>query len=354
MLCRHPFVKDRTGEAFTSPHPKDWLRGVPFRCGKCLACRVSIRREWTSRLILEMLNHERGCFVTLTYSEDYVPVTDTGHRTLSLRDLQLFIKRFRQNLNRFKKRDYPIRYFACGEYGTRGTQRPHYHLIIFGASNDDRDVIRALNCAWSEPAKGKAQGDTPMYGNVTIEPLNAKTIAYTAGYSMKKLITPKKVHKVIVSSADIGAKRVTFEKRVLDRKNSNRDENGILAEFRVMSRMPGLGSGMLHRLVALFMSSSAFRHVLSNTGDVPSVVRAFGRHLFLDRFLKTKLREMLNIVPDPTAYFADVRNQFFTWLNDSSISHATDFYSYLVSQDDQRYKQLEERVKRQISQREKY
>lgn len=357
MLCRHPYVKDRTGESFTSPHPRDWLRGVPFRCGKCLACRVAIRREWTTRLILEMLDHERGAFVTLTYSEDYCPVTETGFRTLSFRDLQLFLKRLRVNLERIKGRRYPIRYYACGEYGARVTERPHYHIIFFGVSNEDRDFLLALNRSWSEPVKpgkhGNA-GDTPLFGNITVEPLNAKTVAYTAGYVAKKFINPKRQFKVITSSAEVGGKRVNFEKRVLDRDGSKRDENGILAEFRTMSRMPGLGRGFLPRLLALAQSSSAFRHVLLNTGDVPSVVRAFGRVLFLDRFLKSKLREMLNIEPDPTVYFADVRSQFFDWLNDSSLSHATDFYDYLVHQDDQRYRQLEAKVKRQVQKARKF
>lgn len=353
MLCRHPFVRDRKGESFTSPHPKDWLRGVPFGCGKCLACRVKTRREWTSRLILEMLGHDSGAFVTLTYSEDYVPVTESGHRTLSLRDLQLFLKRLRRNLEERKKSKHPIRYYACGEYGTRGTQRPHYHIIFFGVSDLDLDFIKSVYAAWSEPAKHGQKGQTPQFGNITIEPLNAKTVAYTAGYNMKKLISPKKVHKVVVSSAEIGSRRVTFEKLVLDRKNSNRDDNGVLAEFRVMSRMPGLGSGRMFDLVALYKSNAAFRKVLSQTGDVPGIVRCWGRTLFLDRFLKNKLRELLNIEPNPEAYYADVRSQFFDWLNNPGVSHATDFYDYLVHQDDQRFKQLQDRIKRQLQRREK-
>lgn len=354
MLCRHPYVRDRSGSAFASPHPKDWLAGVPFRCGKCLACRKSIRAEWTTRLIFEMLKSHAGAFVTLTYSEDYVPVTESGFRTLSKRDLQLFMKRLRINLERKKKCKYPIRFFACGEYGTQGTQRPHYHILIFGAHHMDRDFIECCQNAWREPARpGLAQGDTPMFGSVSIEPLNDKSIAYTSGYVTKKLIAPVKKHKVIVSSVDVGSKRYTFDKLVVDRANSDRDTDGVLAEFRTMSRMPGLGTGFAFDLVALWRSNAAFRHALYSAGDIPTRFRAFGRWITLDRLMRSRLRELLNVTPNSEAYYADVRNQFFTWLDDTGIDHSTDFYTYLVKQDDQRYRQLEARIKLQLQGRKK-
>lgn len=355
MLCRNPFVRNRSGEVFTSPRPRDWLEGIPFRCGKCLACRVAIRREWTTRLILEMLSHDAGMgiFLTLTYSEDYCPVTDTGFRTLSKRDLQLFMKRFRINLERSKKRSYPIRFYACGEYGSRGTTRPHYHILLFGCSPHDKDVIDAINASWCEPAAYGQKGETPMFGTVVVEPLSAKTIAYTAGYVMKKLVSPRKRFHIITSSKDVGGKRYTFEKRVVDRKSSDRDDNGVQQEFRTMSRMPGLGFNKLFDFISLAKSSAAFRRFLLEKGDVPGTYRAFGRNLFFDRYVKTKLRELLGITPDPEPFYADVRNQFFTWLNDPALDHSSDFYEYLVHQDDQRYKQLVDRVKRQLQRRNK-
>lgn len=355
MLCRNPFVRNRSGEVFTSPHPRDWLEGVPFRCGKCLACRVAIRREWTTRLILELLSHDAGMgiFLTLTYSEDYCPTTDTGFRTLSKRDLQLFMKRFRRNLEHAKGRAYPVRFYACGEYGSHGTQRPHYHILLFGCSPYDRDVIKAINDSWSEPATYGHKGETPLFGSVVVEPLNAKTIAYTAGYVMKKLVSPRKRFHIITSSKDVGGKRYTFEKRVVDRKASDRDDNGVQAEFRTMSRMPGLGYRKLLDFVALAKSSEAFRRFLFQTGDVPGTFRAFGRNLFFDRYTKIKLRELLGIFPDPESYYADVRTQFFDWLNNPDLDHTSDFYKYLVAQDDQRYRQLVDRVKRQLQRRSK-
>lgn len=347
MMCRNPFVRNRSGSVFLSHNPKDWLRGTPFGCGKCLACRVKKRREWTTRLILEMLKSTAGCFVTLTYDERHVPWAtsqETGElqRTLSKRDFQLFMKRFRRELERLKGHSYPVRFFGCGEYGTQGTQRPHYHILIFGASDMDIDVLKAIDFAWTDPAtKSKI-------GIWTCDPMKDKSIAYVAGYVMKKLITPRKVYKVVSSPSN-----PEIKKRLVDRSRSNKDENGVEAEFRLMSRMPGIGSGILGDLVALWNSSSAFRRYLSDIGDVPSTFRAFGRTLFLDRFLKLKLREALNVEYDPTMYLAQVRDSYLSWINSSSVDHTVDFVDFLVESDNQKFRQLEERIKRQLSRRSK-
>lgn len=356
MLCRNPFVRCRTGEVFASPNPKHWIDGIPFRCGKCLACRVATRREWTSRLIFEMLKADAGCFITLTYSEDYVPVTETGYRTLSKRDLQLFMKRLRVNLERAKKRKCPIRFYACGEYGSHGTQRPHYHIILFGVSDMDLDLIRAVKDAWSEPAGYNQKGDTPLFGSFKIDPLTSKTVAYTAGYVMKKLVNPRKRYKVITSSCEVGSRRVTFDKVVPDRKAMERDDNGVQKEFRTMSRMPGLGSGFIFDLLALFKSNAAFRRYLLSSDIGTTGFRAFGRMLFFDRFMRTKLREALGIEYDPTGFYAEFRDGWYEWARNPNVHHdeQNDYYHYIVAQDDQRFKQLQDRIKRQLQKREKF
>lgn len=61
-----------------------------------------------------------------------------------------------------------FRFFGCGEYGELGG-RPHYHAILFGASD-----VEACRRAWSK-------------GFVTSEPVNPARISYVAGYCAKKL-----------------------------------------------------------------------------------------------------------------------------------------------------------------------
>lgn len=71
--------------------------------------------------------HTDNCFITLTYEK-----TDGE---LHKDDLQKFLKRLRKRISPIK-----IRYFACGEYGSRGN-RPHYHLILFGWKPPDMEYV---------------------------------------------------------------------------------------------------------------------------------------------------------------------------------------------------------------------
>lgn len=114
---------------------------VPIPCGKCLECLKQRGQEWTNRCILEHLSHgpDTCYFVTLTYRDEALPKTyyddpDTGEAypayTLSVRDVQLFLKRLRKRL--FGNSGGTLRYYVAGEYGP-STLRPHYHALIFGA-----------------------------------------------------------------------------------------------------------------------------------------------------------------------------------------------------------------------------
>lgn len=116
---------------------------IEIPCGKCLECRLNYSKQWANRCLCESLQHDNNCFITLTYDDDNVPVIDSvdyrsgeivKYKTLVKKDFQDFMKRLRKEI------PYPIRYFACGEYGSN-TKRPHYHAIIFGWYPDDDDIV---------------------------------------------------------------------------------------------------------------------------------------------------------------------------------------------------------------------
>jgi len=133
---------------------------LTFPCGKCMSCRVQRTQEWSIRLMDEASAWESSIFVTLTYSEEELP----KDQLVSKRDLQLFLKRLR------KSYPTPLKYYASGEYGEK-TDRPHYHLIIFGMKLTDQNYIET---AWN---KGRID-----VGTVTIE-----SCRYVASYIQKKL-----------------------------------------------------------------------------------------------------------------------------------------------------------------------
>ena len=79
--------------------------------------------------MLEATQHAESTFVTLTYSEQSLPklpLVGGLLPTLQRKDVVGFLKRLRTNVSPVK-----FRFFGCGEYGEQ-TERPHYHLLLFG------------------------------------------------------------------------------------------------------------------------------------------------------------------------------------------------------------------------------
>lgn len=158
---------------------------IEIPCGKCFGCRLKRARDWSVRMMLESEYHEENWFVTLTYNNDHLPmneyVDDDGviqlKSTLCKRDLQLFWKRLR------KKQD--IRYYACGEYGTR-TARPHYHAVIFGLHLDPDRLVEYRSQPfqlWTCPELEEIW----KCGYVVVGKVTQESCEYTARYCMKKL-----------------------------------------------------------------------------------------------------------------------------------------------------------------------
>jgi len=123
--------------------------GVLVPCGKCHACRKQKAQEWSLRILHELEEFNDSIFVTLTYMDSHLPPSGSLRR----QDLQKFYKRLRKNIQS-DSLDLPIKYFACGEYGSKNN-RPHYHSIIFGLSlGDDHKRLIMDNwtfCDWDNP-----------------------------------------------------------------------------------------------------------------------------------------------------------------------------------------------------------
>ncbi|WNK14090.1 MAG: replication initiator protein [Microvirus sp.] len=127
--------------------------GYLVPCGKCLNCRRRRVSSWSVRLVKEGERSFEAVFLTLTYNNDNVPISDMGYLTLKKKDVQDYMKRLRKAHPADHKK---LTYYAVGEYGSK-TKRPHYHLILFNA-----DPTK-LHSAWH--LKGKPLGDIYI-GNV--------------------------------------------------------------------------------------------------------------------------------------------------------------------------------------------
>lgn len=176
-------------------------------CGRCVGCSLDYGRTWSVRCYHESLLHTSSYFLTLTLDDDHLHHHFPGlPASLDPLHLTLLFKRLRA-------RGQAIRYFACGEYGSR-TLRPHYHAIVFGLElNDLQPLSKGLvESPWLNSVWGLG---TVAIGNVTPE-----SIAYCCRYTVKKVL---------------GRPRQWY----LDR--------GLIPEFVRMSRRPGIGSDFFDR-----------------------------------------------------------------------------------------------------------
>jgi len=129
MMCKNPYIKQPTGITKLHTILSNDAReaSTPFPCGQCLPCRINKSRLWQHRICLEAMSYDENAFVTLTYNEENLP----EDKSLNPKHVQLFLKRYRKKIHPKK-----IRFFLVGEYGDK-TERPHYHLMIFGDNNND-------------------------------------------------------------------------------------------------------------------------------------------------------------------------------------------------------------------------
>lgn len=195
-------------------------------CGQCIGCRMDYARDWATRCELEMRKYEHNYFVTLTYDDEHLHVTnginlDTGEliisNTLEPKDLTTFMKVLRTKWQR-NYGEEGIRFYACGEYGDAGG-RAHYHIMLFNCNI--RDLVKHHqnkkgNWIYTSEMLEKAWGK----GIVGITEASWDTAAYTARYMLKK---QKGLNKEL---------HYTMHAQI--------------PEFSRMSRMPGIAAEWYH------------------------------------------------------------------------------------------------------------
>jgi hypothetical protein len=194
-------------------------------------------------MMLEAMQFEYSSFLTLTYSDEFLP----SDGSLRPDDLKKFLKKLRDRVG------YGVfRYFAVGEYGDK-TLRPHYHAALFGY----------IPCQGGRLIKGECQclscsvvRETWGYGHVMVGELSIKSAQYITGYVAKKM-----------TKAD--------DKRL----------DGRHPEFARMSLKPGIGANAIPDVASAMM-----QYKLESRGDVPVALRHGSSELPLGRYLRRQLR----------------------------------------------------------------
>jgi DNA-binding winged helix-turn-helix (wHTH) protein len=181
MACFHPwqaFRRAPPNKGVTTNRALSYEGALPLTlpCGQCIGCRMSHSDGWAVRLTHEAHFHEQSCFVTLTFNDDNYP----WDASVSVRDLQLFLKRLRKAIAPIR-----IRFFACAEYGDENG-RPHYHLIIFGWNPPDRQLWRKTPAGFLVYRSHLLEKVWP-FGHVEIGEVTTQSAGYVARYALKKV-----------------------------------------------------------------------------------------------------------------------------------------------------------------------
>lgn len=190
-------------------------------CGKCIGCTVDRSKQWATRMMLELKYHDKACFITLTYNDENLPVSEYPDENGELHESYTLVKKHFQDFMKRLRRHYEyhsdglkIRFFACGEYGGK-TRRPHYHAVLYGIDfSEDRFVHEKTKDGYVLYRSPTLEKLWP-YGYSMIAEVNWNTCAYVSRYCTKKKYGKQNIYYQ------------TFN---------------ILPEFNLMSRRPGIGA----------------------------------------------------------------------------------------------------------------
>lgn len=233
---------------------------IDVPCGQCVGCRLERSRQWAVRCMHEASLYENNVFITLTYSDDFLPYD----QSLDVRHFQLFMKRLRKK--------FPgVRFYHCGEYGGQ-TGRPHYHAILFNCDFPDKKIFSVRN--GNRVYTSQVLNDIWGMGLTEIGSVTFQSAAYVARYIMKK---------VTGEFSDDAYQWLLPNGEIVQRK----------PEYTTMSRKPGIGKGWYDKY-----SSEVYPldRVLVR-GSVSKPPRFYDSHLEVDdpaMFRDVKISRVLN------------------------------------------------------------
>lgn len=224
-MNEYPFIKCINPQKIVNPHTKEPLL---VGCGKCEACLMQKSSMRSLKCKLESKSHKYTYFVTLTYSNEYVPLMqpylpdgqlwkpkreyyfidmcprNDGYRQeiistasftlsqldklqrkcnlgeclpyLNKRDAQLFMKRLRKYLSKYS--DEKLRYYLVGEIGPVHF-RPHFHLMLWFSSEAIQEkIIEAVCSCWT-------------FGRIDCDLSQGDCANYVAGYLNSNSYIPR-------------------------------------------------------------------------------------------------------------------------------------------------------------------
>lgn len=150
---------------------------VVLPCGQCRFCRLENSRQWAIRAVHEASMYKFNCFLTLTYSDKYLP-------KFGVLDYERPVKFMKDLRSRFGS---GIRSFGCAEYGSKFS-RPHFHICLFNFDFFDKKFFKKVG-QHGEFDLSVSQDLQELWpeGFSTCGSLSFESAAYVARYVCKKV-----------------------------------------------------------------------------------------------------------------------------------------------------------------------
>lgn len=228
-MTDYPFTPCLHPRTVFNPYTREQM---VVSCGHCKACLLRKSSRYTSMCRLEALQHSFTYFITLTYSNDYLPKAyfvpngslydlvdvETGEclcssmnlsdeylfklRTkiatdyipyLNKYDVQLFLKRLRKYYAPRK-----LRFFAVGEYGPKHF-RPHYHLLLWF---EDVSLCTSLS---------KVVSEKWPFGRVDVQVAQGDAARYVTGYANSFSFVPAVLKEAALAPFAVHSQKLGFE-----------------------------------------------------------------------------------------------------------------------------------------------
>lgn len=206
-----------------------------FACRKCDQCLAARQNDWVARACAESHMAKETMAVHLTYRDKADGTAPDGARAFKYSDVQIFLKRLRDQVSREYSRSGLIRYAAVGERGSQ-KDRVHWHLLIWGAKEFSHlghwfHLARDMQSAGLR-AKGPSLDEKMIWslwdhGFVELQRPDEGGIRYVMKYILKDQFSARK---------SAGTAR------------EHKADNSAAGIFR-MTKLPPLGQPLLDRLI---------------------------------------------------------------------------------------------------------
>lgn len=208
--------------------------GHSFACRSCNECVETRLNSWVVRALAESSIAGFTYAITMTYSNLPNGSKPIGATVFCYPDIQRFLKHIRSAYKRFYKQTGEIRYIACGEQGSKGSQRVHWHVILF-TDRDIRPVIKWVDFETQKPVAPmnvvtdrNYNTDAWPHGHILLQKPDKKGIRYALKYALKGQVgVAKSLGTNRLPKAEVWA-----------------------ASFFRMSKKPPIGMRFLEKLVA--------------------------------------------------------------------------------------------------------